>query len=158
VLQELWAKVNPNQKFVAYGAVGVLVGWLVGQFIATVSLPGYSLLGVNYGGGSYSYFSAGNAGTFAILGLLLAIAAVVVLYLKFAPSMNITWPMPFAQILLGISGAVLVCGALVVLMQLSYGLGGAPITMWIADLIFVGGGAVMAWFAYQDYLVSKSVV
>jgi phosphoserine aminotransferase len=26
------------------------------------------------------------------------------------------------------------------------------------QILFVGGGAVMAWFAYQDYLVSKSVV
>jgi hypothetical protein len=158
VLQELWAKVNSNQKFVAYGAVGVLVGWLVGQFIATVSIGGFSALGVTYAGASYSYFSAGNAGLFAILGLVGAIAAVVVLYLKFAPSMNITWPMPFAQVLLGIAGATLVCGVLVVLMQFSYGLGNAPVTMWIADIIFVGGGAVMAWFAYQDYLVSKSVI
>jgi hypothetical protein len=110
------------------------------------------------GGYSISWFSAGNAGLFAILGLVGAIAAVVVLYLKFAPSMNITWPMPFAQILLGIAGATLVCGVLVVLMQLSYGFNGAPVTMWIADLLFVGSGAVMAWFAYQDYLVSKSVV
>jgi hypothetical protein len=158
VLQELWAKVNANQKFVAYGAVGVLVGWIVGQFIATASSPGVSYLGTTIGGYSISYFSAGNAGLFAILGLVGAIAAVVVLYLKVAPSMNITWPMPFAQILLGISGAVLVCGILVVLMQFSYGFTGAPITLWLADIIFIGGGAAMTWFAYQDYLVSKTVI
>jgi hypothetical protein len=158
VLQELWAKVGANQKFVAYGAVAVLVGWIVGQFIATSSAPGYTILGTTVGGYSISWFSSGNAGLFAILGLVGAIAAVVVLYLKFAPSMNITWPMPFAQILLGISGAVLVCGVLVVLMQVSRGIDGAPVTMWLADLIFVGGGAAMAWFSYQDYLVSKSIV
>jgi len=158
VLQELWAKVNANQKFVAYGAVAVLVGWLVGQFIATSSTPGYTILGTTVGGYSISWFSAGDAGLFAILGLVGAIAAVVVLYLKFAPSMNINWPMPFAQILLGVSAFTVICGALVVLMQLRYGLSGAPVTMWIADIIFVGGGAVMAWFSYQDYLVSKSVV
>lgn len=158
MLKELWAKVNANQKFVVYGAVGVLVGWLVGQFIATSSSPGISYLGTTIGGYSISWFSAGNAGLFAILGLLLAIVAVVVLYLKLAPNMNITWPMPFAQILLGICGAVLVCGVLVVLMQFSYGLSGAPVTMWLADLIFVGSGAVMAWFAYQDYVASKLAV
>ena len=158
MLKELWAKVNANQKFVAYGAVAVLVGWLVGQFIATYSTPAVSTIIGTYGGTSFSYFSWGTAGLFAILGLLGAIATVVVLYLKVAPSMNITWPMPFAQILLGVSGAVLVCGVLIVLFQITNGLTGAPVTMWLADLLFVGGGAAMAWFAYQDYLVSKTVV
>jgi hypothetical protein len=151
VLQELWAKYSAREKFVVYGAVAVLVGWIVGEFIATIS----PCSGTGFNCGTYSYFAAGNAGTFAILGLVLAIAAVVILYLKAAPNMNITWPMPVAQILLGVCGATLVCGVLVVLMQLSYGLGAAPVTMWIADVIFVGGGAVMAWFAYQDYLLAK---
>lgn len=154
MVQELWAKISQAEKFIVYGAAAVLVGWIVGQFIATVNLCG----GLNIAGIScptFSYFSAGNSGTFAILGLVLDIATVAVIYLKVAPNMNITWPMPFAQILLGVAGATLVCGVLVVLMQLSYGLGGAPITMWIADLFFVGGGAVMAWFAYQEYVAAK---
>ena len=150
-MQELWAKLSARDKFVVYGAVAVLVGWIVGEFIATVS----PCAGTGYNCGTYSYFTAGNSGAFAILGLVLAIAAVVILYLKAAPNMNISWPMPVAQILLGVCGATLVCGALVVLMQLSYGLGGAPVTMWIADVIFVGGGAVMAWFSYQEYLAAK---
>jgi hypothetical protein len=153
VLNELWAKISARERFVVYGAVAVLVGWLVGQFIATVNLCG----GLNIAGcPSFSYFSAGNSGSFAILGLVAAIAAVVILYLKVAPNMNITWPMPVAQILLGVSAATLVFGALVVLMQLSYGLAGAPVTMWIADLLFVGGGALQAWGAYQEWLASKT--
>ena len=157
MLQELWAKVSANQKFVAYGAVGVLVGWLVGQFIATSSSPGYSTIYGTIGGYSISWFSDGNPGLFAILGLTAAIVTAVALYLKVAPNMNIAWPMPFAQILLGLCGITLACGALVVLMQLARGqIGSAPITMWIADVIFVGSGAVMTWFAYQDFLASKS--
>ena len=146
---------NANQKFVVYGAVGVLVGWLVGQFIATTSVG----LG-GFGSYSISWFSEGTPGLFAILGLVLAVVAVVALYLKVAPTMNITWPMPFAQILLGICGATLACGALVVLFQFmrTGGINGAPITLLIADILFVGGGAVMAWFSYQDYLVSKTVI
>jgi hypothetical protein len=151
---EIWAKISQAEKFIVYGAVAVLVGWLVGQFIATVNLCG----GLNIAGyscPSFSYFSAGNSGLFAILGLVAAAATVVVIFLKVANT-TMTWPMPVAQILLGVAGATLVCGVLVVLMQVSYGLGGAPITMWIADVIFVGGGAVMTWFAYQGFLASKA--
>jgi hypothetical protein len=153
-VNELWAKVSANERLILYGAVAVLVGWLVGQFIATIS-PCAGLGAYGVACGTYSYFSAGNAGAFAILGLLLAIAAVVVVYLKIAPNMNVNWPMPVSQILLGAAGATLICGILVVLMQISYGLGDAPVTMWIADLIFVGGGAVMTWAAYQSWNASK---
>jgi hypothetical protein len=157
VVQEIWAKISAKERFIVYGAVAVLVGWLVGQFIATVNLCP-SGLGAYCGNlGSFSYFTAGNAGLFAILGLAGAIVAAVVLYLKVAPNMNITWPMPVAQILLGVCAFTLVCGVLVVLMQVSYGLGNAPVTMWIADVIFVGGGAAMAWFSYQEYLTTKVV-
>lgn len=152
MLQEIWAKISARDRFVVYGAAAVLVGWIVGEFIATIS----PCSGTGFNCGTYSYFAAGNAGTFAIIGLLLAIVAAVIVYLKVAPNMNITWPMPVAQILLGVSAATLVCGVLVVLMQLSYGLGAAPVTMWIADVIFVGGGAVMAWFSYQEYLAGKA--
>jgi hypothetical protein len=152
VLNELWAKVSARERFIVYGAVAVLVGWIVGEFLATVNL----CAGFNIGSCSFSYWAAGNSGTFGILGLVLAIAAVVVIYLKIAPNMNINWPMPVAQILLGICGAAVVCGVLVVLMQVSYGLSGAPAMMWIADVIFVGGAAVMAWFAYQEYLTAKA--
>ena len=154
MLQEVWAKISARERFVVYGAVAVIVGWLVGQFIATVSPC--AGLGVSSSlCGTYSYFSAGNAGTFAILGLLFGIAAAVIVYLKVAPNMKINWPMPVAQILLGVSAVTLVCGVLVVLMQLSYGLSGAPVTMWLADVIFVGGGAVQAWYSYQEYLGTK---
>jgi hypothetical protein len=27
--------------------------------------------------------------------------------------------------------------------------------MWLADVIFVGGGAVQAWYSYQEYLGTK---
>lgn len=157
VLQEVWAKISAQERLIVFGGAAVLVGWLVGQFIATVNLCG----GLNIAGyscPSFSYFSAGNSGSFAILGLTAAIVAVVVLYLKVAPNMNINWPMPVAQILLGVCVVTLVCGALVVLMQLSYGLSGAPITMWIADVIFVGGGAAQAYGAYMGYTASKTAV
>jgi hypothetical protein len=159
VVKELWAKISAREKFVVYGAAAVIVGWIVGQFIATYNPCAGLNLGA-YGNlcssASFSYFSAGNAGMFALLGLIAGIGAAVIVYLKVAPNMNITWPMPVAQVLLGVSAVALACGVLVVLMQVSYGLGNAPITMWIADLIFVGGGAVMAWFSYQEFLAAKT--
>ena len=155
VLQEVWAKISARERLVIFGAVAVLVGWIVGEFIATVNLcGGYNVPGLACP--SISYFSAGNSGFFAILGLVAAIAAVVVVYLKAAPNMNITWPMPVAQVLLGVCAATLVLGVLGVLMQVSYGLTGAPITMWIADVIFVGGGAVQAYAAYMEYTAAKA--
>lgn len=153
MLMEVWAKISARERFIVYGAVAMLVGLLVGLFVATVSPC--SGLGLGISCGTYSYFMAGNAGAFAWLGILAAIASVAVVYLKVAPNTNITWPMPVAQVLLGVCGLALILGVLVVLMQLSYGLGDAPVTMWVADVLFVGGGAVMAWFAYQEYLGSK---
>ncbi len=159
VLQQIWAKISARERFVVYGAVAVIVGWVVGQFIATynpcagLNLGAYSNL---CSAASFSYFSAGNAGLFAILGLIAGIAAAVIVYLKVAPNMNITWPMPVGQVLLGVSVATLVLGVLVVLMQISYGLSNAPVTMWVADVIFVGGGALQAWGAYQEWLTTKA--
>ncbi len=154
MVQEVWAKISARERLVVYGAAAVLVGWIVGEFVATVNL----CAGFNVGGCSFSYFAAGNSGLFAILGLIAGIAAAVVVYLKVAPNMNITWPMPVSQILLGVSAATLVCGVLVVLMQVSYGLGDAPVTMWIADIIFVGGGALQTYAAYMEYTANKAAI
>ncbi len=147
-MNEIWAKISQAEKFIVYGAVAVLVGWIVGQFIATVNLcGGLSIAG--YSCPSISYFSAGNSGLFAILGLVGAVATVVVLYLK-VTNASITWPMPVAQVLLGVAGATLVCGVLVVLMQVTLRPGRRADhhvdrgrrSSWAA-------APVMAWFAYR---------
>jgi hypothetical protein len=150
VVQEIWAKISARERLIVYGAVAVLVGWIVGEFIATIS----PCAGTGFNCGTYSYFTAGNAGLFALLGLVGAVVAVVILYLKVAPNMNIAWPLPVAALLFYICAATVICGVLVVLMQVSYGLGAAPVTMWIADVIFVGGGAAMAYISYQEWLAA----
>jgi hypothetical protein len=156
VLKELWAKLDANQRFVAYGVGAVVVGWIAGLILGSQSNCG-TVLGSTYCVGSVNYFSFGNAGLFGILALVLAIVVGVALYIKVAPNMSFTWPMPFAQILLGGCVAVLVCGALMTLIQFTNG-GNPPALMYVADVLVVGGGVVMAWFSYQDFLVSKSVV
>lgn len=154
VVNELWAKVSPRERFVAYGVVGVVVGWIAGLILGTAQVCA-SYAGQSVCVGSVNYFNYSNAGLFGILALVLGIIVGVVLYLKIAPNTNITWPMPVAQILLGGAVATLVCAALMTLIQLT-GPTGAPVLMYVADVLMVGGGALMTWGAYQEWLTSKT--
>ena len=140
-----------------YGAVAVIVGWLVGLFMATtIRARAATSPATASAGATFNYFSWGNAGIFAILALVAGIVAVVVLYLKIAPNMKITWPMPVAQILLGVSVATLVLGRARVLSRSPTACPMPPILMYVADVVLVGGGALMAWGAYQEWLTTKA--
>jgi MFS family permease len=149
VLNEILAKLNQNEKLIGVGSIGVALGWILGQILGNRSecVYGYCV--------SANYFSWGSAGLFAILALLIAIAAVVVLYLKLSEA-KITWPMPVAQILLGITVAALACAALAVLMQVTNGLSGAPVLVYLADAVLVGAAAVAAYGAYMQWTASKA--
>lgn len=151
MLQELWAKLSANEKLVAYGVPAVVVGWILGQVLGSSTIGGGSIQEINIPGFTINYFGAGNAGLFAILALLAAIVAGVVLYLKIAPNMNITWPMPVGQILLGAAAVALACGVLMTLIQVTNG-GNPPAMMYLCDVLVIGGGAVSTWGAYQLYL------
>lgn len=155
MLNELWAKVSAREKFVAYGAVAVLVGWILGQVLGSSTVGGYSSNGFSFPGVTINYFSWGNAGLFEILALLAAIVTAVVLYLKVAPNMNITWPMPVSQILLGAAAVSLVCGVLGTVIQFSNG-GNPPALMYICDALIIIGGAAMTWFSYQEFTAAKA--
>jgi hypothetical protein len=156
VINELWAKLSATERFIVYGGGLVIVGWLIGLILATVNL----CAGINSAfcpaSLNINYFTGGNAGAFAILGLVAGVAAVVILYLKNAPNMSIAWPMPVGQILLYVSVATLALTVLTVLFQVTRGLDGAPLMMWVADVVFVAGGALQAWGAYQGYLANKA--
>jgi hypothetical protein len=154
VLNELWAKVSANERFVAYGVVGIVVGWIAGLVLGSASVC-TSVLNQNYCVGSVNYFNYSSAGLFGILALVVGIVVGVVLYLKIAPNMNITWPMPVVQILLGGAVITLVCAVLMTLMQLT-GPSGAPVLMYVADIIMLAGGALMSWGAYQAFVASKA--
>jgi hypothetical protein len=155
VVNELWAKVSAREKLIVYGAVAVIVGWLVGLILASVNL----CAGIQVQGfvcPSVNYFSWSTAGTTAILALVAALATLVVIYLKIAPNMSITWPMPVAQILLGVCAITGALAVITALLNVTSGLSSPPIGMYIADILFVAGGAVMAWFAYQEFVASKT--
>jgi hypothetical protein len=146
VLNELWAKVSAREKFIVYGAAAVVVGWLLGIILGTRSegVAGIYTVSVNY-------YSWGTAGLFDILAMLAGVATLVVVYLKVAPNMNITWPMPVVQIILGLTAVAAGAGVLALLFQVTNGLEGAPIFMYVADAVVIAGGAFAAYNAYLEY-------
>ncbi|MGD0018865.1 MAG: hypothetical protein ABSD62_06380 [Candidatus Limnocylindrales bacterium] len=158
MLNELWAKVSAREKLVVYGAVIALVGVIVGLILASVNPC--SGLGANSAlCPSINYFTWDTAGIFVWLTLIAAVASLVVVYLHVAPNMNITWPMPYPQILLGVAGATFVFAVLIVLGQLirAGGFGvNPPVFMYVADILVVAGGALAAYAAYMDWTASKA--
>jgi hypothetical protein len=130
VVQEIWQKFNANERMAAIGAGIVIVAWLVG-----IVSP--------YGIGS---------STLALLG---ALAVLAVLYLKYAPNQNITWPAPIPVIVLAISGIVALIAVVNLLQWLSL-LGGAPLTVLLALIGTAVGGALMAWASYQEWQTTKA--
>ena len=127
-IQEIWNKFNPRERLSGIGAGLIILGWIV-------SLASYGV----------------GAGTVALLG---AIAVLVILYLKYAPNQNITWPAPTSLLILGISAVV----ALLVLLDLLRVLGVLSLfgaTAILAILLEVAGSAIMLWGAWQEYQIVK---
>jgi hypothetical protein len=124
----IWEKFNPRERLSAIGAGLIILGFIV-------SLASYGV----------------GAGSIALLG---AIAVLAILYLKYAPNQNITWPAPTSLIILGISAVV----ALLVLLDFLRVLGVLSLfgaTAILAILLTVAGAAVMAWGAWQEYQIVK---
>ena len=152
VLNEIMAKLTKNEKLIGIGAVVAVVGWLLGLLITS------------------SWYSESGAQGIGILAVAAAVAAIVIIYLKYAPGTNITWPAPLPVILLVLAGVTAVVALLWLFMAFTYdpcggfcniaGYAGPtkPITLYLAAGAVLVGGAVMAWGAYQDWTASKTVV
>ena len=151
MLNEILAKLTKNEKLIGIGAVVVVVAWILGLVITD------------------SWYSASGAQTMGLLALVAAIVAVVVLYLKYAPNMNITWPAPLPVLLLGIAAVAGVVALIGLLQAFTYdpfaGYGnliGAkankPIMLYVAALGVVVGAGLMVYAAYLDWTASKTVV
>ena len=162
MLNEILAKINPREKLIGIGAIVFVVGWLVGFLLASVSYAGFTAGNV--------WNSSGGTGI-GFVGLLAAIAAVVVIYLKYAPNMKITWPAPIPVILLGIAAVAALVALYLLWNNFSNsqdwgklaGLGitgypSWPITDWIAVAGVVVGAGIMVWGAYQEWTLSKTAV
>ena len=122
-ISAFWAKLNANEKMVMYGAIIVVVAFLIGVV------------------GSYGLGSASTD-------LIAAIVIAVIYWLKYSPN-KITWPAPIQTIVLVIAGIAAIFAVLAALAALSFlflfGLGA------IAVLVNAVGCAMMAWFAYKEY-------
>jgi len=130
-VQEVWNKLNPRERLTAIGALVVALGWIIG-------LAGSFGLGGN---------------TIALLG---AIAVLVILFLKYSPNQNITWPAPVPLINLGISAivALLALLGLVQWLQLA-GFGSFLGAAIIAAIVTAVGAALMIWGSWQEYQLTK---
>jgi hypothetical protein len=130
-LQDIWNKFNPRERLSAIGAGLIVLGWIVGIF--------------SYGVGS------------STIGLLGAIAVLAILYIKYSPTMNVSWPAPVSILILGISGVVAVLALFDLLIWLprlglaGYFGGGLILTL----LLNAAGAAVMVWGAWQEYQIVK---
>jgi len=123
----IWNQFNPRERLSAIGAGLVVLSWIV------------SLITYTIGANS--------------LALILAIAVIAILYIKYAPNMKVNWPADVSLIILAISGLVALVALLDVLTGLRIlGFYGAGI---IALLLEVVGAAVLLWGAWQEYQIVK---
>lgn len=172
MLQEILAKINARERLIGIGAIVLAVGWLVGVLLGNVSQPTYGLAKSTISINVFTTYAGGTG--IGWLAILAAVAAVVVLYLKYAPNVKITWPAPLPVIMLGIAIVAGVASLLVLLytfQNMDLGLTSAekdvakqlgidvpswPITAWIAVAGMVVGAALMCWGAYQEWTLSKT--
>jgi hypothetical protein len=158
VVNEILAKLNQNEKIIGGGAIAILVGWILGLILTS--------------SGGFSWYGQSGAQGTGLLAILAGVAAVVVIYLKYAPNTKITWPAPIPLILLVIAAVAALAalgGALQALtydpfgglcsLANSYGVGGAcpskPILLYVAAVVVLAGGAAMAYGAYMEYAASS---
>jgi hypothetical protein len=143
--------VSKPEMLIGGGAAAVAIGAILGFILGSKDVCG-AYGGYSYCAGSANYYTAENAGFFALLALLGAVGSMVLIFLHATPSMKITWPLPFGQILMAVAGITAACAILVVLMQLirTGGFGPEPpIFMYLADLVGIAGGVVMGVGAYM---------
>ena len=149
MLNEILAKLTQNEKLIGIGAIVAVAGWILGLILTS---------------GWYGYSGAQSLGLLAVAA---AVVAIVVLYLKYAPNTNITWPLPLSLIMLILGGVAAVVGLLGLLIAFTYdpcgGLcnailgdlgAGKPVTLYIVALAVLVGGALMTYAAYMEWVAA----
>jgi hypothetical protein len=121
-------RLNAAERLAAIGAVIVIVSWLL------TIVGGYGL-----GGGSIT--------------LLGAIAVLVIYFLKYSPTQNVTWPAPVQTIVLIVSAIAAILAVLGALSLIGFlgALGGGFGLYFLGLLGTAVGAVIMVWGAWQDY-------
>jgi predicted membrane metal-binding protein len=128
MIQEMWKKLNANERLVAWGAIVVLVSFLVG---------------IVSGGIGWSWFAA--------------VAVLVIYWLKYTPNQTITWPAPVPTIVLIVAGISAILAVLALLSVLSVlGLAAGLYAGFFVGYILSGlanavGSVMMALGAWREY-------
>lgn len=127
-IQEMWNKLNANERLVSYGAIVVIVAWLIGAASGG---------GIN-------------------LGFLFALAVLVIYYLKYSPNQTITWPMPIQTLILIGSAIAALFAILALLTILSWFgilgfLGGFFLGALLAVIANAIGSVMMLMGSWREY-------
>lgn len=122
MIQEMWKKLNANERLASWGAIVVIVGWVLGLVLGTY--------GFGIGG-------AGLIGGILLLGLY---------YLKYGSATPPTMPAPTQTIALIIS-ALTALSALAALGTFGFLFGG----YFIAVVVTVIGAVMMVLGTWRDY-------
>jgi hypothetical protein len=126
----IWQKFNSRERLTAIGAGLIIIGWLV----------------------SLTSFGVGTG----VISLLGAIAVLAILYIKYAPNMNVAWPAPVSLLILAISAIVALLALIGLLSLLPYlsllGFFGGGLLAWLIGIV---GAALMVWGAWQEYQIDK---
>jgi len=124
--QQFMNKLNANEKQVIYGAIIVVIAWLVG------AISGFGFLGSGSGD------------------LAAAVAVAVIYWLKYQPN-PINWPVPPQTIVLAIAGVSAFFAILAVLGWLGF-IGTSLLSLFtIAVVLNAIGCGVMAYGAWNEY-------
>ena len=132
MVQEIWRKLNANERLAAWGSLIVIGSWVLGLV------------------GSYGY--GGGTG---ILGLLCALGVLFVYYTKYAPNQSMKLPAPGATIALALAavvGVTALLSLLVVLPAIGVLLGlGLGIVGVLALVAYIVGGIMMLLGTWREY-------
>ena len=151
MLTQMTSKLTAQDKLIAIGGLVAIAGFLVGMILTSVS---YSVYNVSVA--SVSWYGASGAEGVGFIALIAAIAAGVIVYLKSAPNMNITWPAPVALILLIVSGVGAIAGLLGLFEAFTFGGGYSgvldkPVMLYLAAGLVLVGCAIQAYASYVMY-------